>query len=413
MSGKPKNRGWNLAFASLITLEASFVFYMHKGSLPNPVNEAGLFLSSLLIGLLVLVRYYGKKVVPISESKSWLRKECFLPIGILSLGFLLFIFVCARLFQEMPVDPKWSDIIPTIQVAVERLLHGERVYATIYMHSHTLPLTYLPMQWLPFTLAGWLQFDFRWIAVGIFCIACYVMVWRVAVQSALHALFITALLLLCGWMMMVNDSGPVTTTVELMVAGYYMLLITGLGGKNAWLCGIAISLCLLSRYSLALWLPLWAMATFISGERKFLFRASIVIGASVILIYVVPFLSRDWSYWWQGYQYYSKAAVGEWSHLDQNGIPFQLNHGIGFARIFFEKLASKNVAEKILVLQRVQVLALLFSVAIMGLWYWRKHNMISLRPFLLGSFKIYLSLFFAFIQVPHADRCCCVYCSVC
>ncbi|MBS1614655.1 MAG: hypothetical protein JST06_00895 [Bacteroidetes bacterium] len=401
MKGAHRKHSWNLLFALLIVLEECFVLYLHKGSLPNAVNELGLFASSMLIGVLVLIRYYGRSLILIRDTQRVRFKTALFPEAVLIIGFLFFVWACADLFREQPVDLKWSDIIPTIQVAVERFLHGERVYTTIFLHSHTLPLTYLPMQWLPYTLAGYLHVDFRWIAVSICFIGCGGIVWRSAAHSARYASYVAGLLLLCGWMMMKNDSGPVTSTVELMVVGYYMLLVAGLSGKNAWLCGAGIALCLLSRYSLVLWLPLWAFALFISGERTFLFRATLLSILAVLLIYILPFLSKDWSTWWQSYQYYTRAALGEWSHPGQNGIPFQLDHGIGFARLFYQNLPSLSLAERIQVLQRAQVIVLLSSNILMGIWYWKKRSKMLLRPFLLGSFKIYLSLFFAFIQVPY------------
>jgi len=38
---------------------------------------------------------------------------------------------------------------------------------------------------------------------------------------------------------------------------------------------------------------------------------------------------------------------------------------------------------------------------LMGVWYWYNRKKIDLRIFLIASFKIYLTFFLAFIQIPY------------
>ena len=56
-----------------------------------------------------------------------------------------------------------SDIIPQIIVLTKRLLSGQQPYSTIHFSGYDLYPTYLPLQWLPYTLADWTYIDYRWI----------------------------------------------------------------------------------------------------------------------------------------------------------------------------------------------------------------------------------------------------------
>ena len=191
-------------------------------------------------------------------------------------------------------------------------------------------------------------------------------------------------------------------TVEIMVAGYYIAFIAGLGGKNAVLKGLMIAICLMSRYSLVLWLPLWVAVEFISGNRKQLGISLLVIFLFIVGIYGIPFLSHDPGIFLRGYKYYSQAAMGEWQHLDDQQHPYHLYGGHGFAWLFYSKLSQYSLPDRLKSLQKVHFLLSFGSVVVMGIWYWFNRKKVNYKLFLLGSFKIYLSIFLAFIQVPYA-----------
>lgn len=396
-----KSRYWDVAITVFILLEMAFMVYFRKDMLNNTVNEFGFFLSSFAIGIIVLKKYYGKplmypaKALPVDSLKR------FWPI-LLSAVILLgvFIFSLLPVFQKTPATIKYSDVIPTIHLAVERFLSGQTVYTTITEFGYSLPLTYLPMQWLPYIAAAALKIDFRWVAVGIFFLSSLVILYRCFRVSKRIAWLLLLLLGYTCWMLVEYDQGILTMTVELMVAGYYMLLVAGLSGKNPWIRGAVIALCLLSRYSLLLWLPLWAFVEFFGNNRKDFFRSCLTVGLLVLGIYVIPFLSKDWTSFAQGYHYYTKAAKSAWHDSDGQNIPFVLDLGLGFAREFFVHLKNLAVDQRLFILQKTHIVVCLGACLIMGIWYWRNRTEIPARIFLLGSFKIYLAFFLAFIQVP-------------
>ncbi len=381
----------------LILLEAAFLLWLSK-LLPHTVSEVCNALCSLLIGGVVIWKYWGKRPEYHPEPNfSRTQLERFGPAIVLTIGIIAFIPFAAQAFREIPIG-QGSDIILTIRAAVRRLLAGETVYSTIYEWGYPLPLTYLPMQWLPFTISEALRFDYRWVAGGIFYLAALLMVWRCSRISISRGFVVTILTLYFGWMILNHDTGILNMTVEIMVAGYYMLLIMGIGGKNPWLRGAAIALCLLSRYSLVLWLPLWAFIEWMYVDRKGFYRSATMIAALVLLIYIIPFLSKDWSAFGEGYAYYTQAAIGEW---DDEGMPQHLDRGIGFARWFYLGFSGRTLPERLHILQQVHFWICLGSSVLMGAAYARWRRRLHPRIFLLASFKIYLSLFLAFIQVPY------------
>jgi hypothetical protein len=326
---------WTAVIAVLIILETSFILFFRTREYPRVWNEIGLFLTSLTIGAAVMIRYWGRDVVyrPVIRERNLMLR--IIPTAGLLAGMLVFAALASRLFRYTAIDPAISDIIPLVRVAVQRMLNGEQVYRTVTDWGE-LPVTYLPLVWLPYSLAEVAGFDYRWIAVAIFCMAALTAVVRSNRISGKYGIIVAAMMLFSGWMILQHEPGILTMTIELMIAGYYMFFIMSMGARGPWIKGFAIGLCLLSRYSLVLWLPLWAFVELVAGNRKEWLRTSGVILIMVVLIYVVPFLSKDWTAFGTGYQHYTKAAVGEWNHLNIEGKPAHLYLGIGFARWYYE-----------------------------------------------------------------------------
>ncbi len=398
-----KMHRWDVLIALLIFLEIAFMLFFRTREYPRVLNELAVFFISLSIGVAIILKYKGREVVyatsPAQKGGSKLRM---ISIAALMAGMAVFLAIAKTAFAHTPIDPAISDIIPMIQVAVRRLLAGEQVYHQPITLWGNLPVTYLPAHWLPYTLAEMLHFDYRWIAVAMLCIAAFTMLLRSSKVSGPHGMMVCSLLLFNGWMILQHEQGIITTTVEAMIAAYYMFLIMGISGRNPWLRGVAISLCLLSRYSLVLWLPLWAFIEWTDNSRKDFFRSVAVIVLIVACIYVVPFLLSDPGAFMRAYHYYTSAAEGEWRRLNPEGNPAHLYLGLGFARWFYEYLPAYSIPDRIHMLQRVHLLVSAGSTLALGAWYWRKRNILHPRIFAMASFKIYLTLFLNFIQVPYA-----------
>jgi hypothetical protein len=186
-----------------------------------------------------------------------------------------------------------------------------------------------------------------------------------------------------------------------MVAGYYMLLICSLNSTNAVFRGLMIGICLLSRYSLLLWLPLATAVVWWSEPRKQFWQTVVTVIFFTAALYIIPFLSKDWGSFYRGYKYYDSSALGEWQHINPStGKPFHLFAGHGIAYKFYS-LSNIPIGQRLKWLQKAHLICSLGITLISGIWYWFNRKHIHHRIFLMGSFKLYLAVFLFFIQVPY------------
>jgi hypothetical protein len=388
-------------FLLLLICAENYILFFYSINLGQQWLNAGCyFLSSLLFGFTLLGKFHNKEVTYMltkPQAKTWV------PILILTVAFLTLIaFADQYVFQKYSINAKQSDVIPTIQILTKRWLEGTFVYQPIEDFGYHLPVTYMPLQWIVYTPASYFGFDFRWIAFIIWAAGSFWLITRAAHQpNRMFCFFIPMLLFGVYSLTLYKALHVVSTTVEMMVAGYYIILIITLNQKNAVLLGIGFALCLLSRFSLVLWLPLWAWVMWLSNSRKSMFITMGTTAVLVLLIYILPFLSKNWNAFFDGYNYYSKAAIGEWQSLNFNIMkPQQLNMGVGIA-FWFAEHYPHHPELGLKLLQRTQLIVCLLTVVGLGIWYWRKRDTIHQRIFLLASFKIYLSIFLFFIQVPY------------
>lgn len=303
---------------------------------------------------------------------------------------------------NFPIDPKFSDVIPALKIYVRRFLANEPVYVPFSDFGWEIFPNYLPMQWLPFVAAHWLNIDYRLMAsivLVIGFIGYWVLVARFSCSPSelvLKALLPIAVIL----SLLRTDPSTFGFTIEVLIFGYYFILATGIFTKSPLLRAIGIVLCILSRFSFVFWLPLYFLILYFDeNRRRALITAALVI-LGIILIYVIPFLSKDWMIFIKAQQMYSGAAVGEWEHMNDQQQPMHLYNGIGMA-VYFHKFLDWELAERIRLLRNTMIVVSILTVLLSGWIYYRFRNRIDYRIFLLISLKLYLSVFYAFMQVPY------------
>jgi len=391
---------WNILLLLLICAENYILFFYSVNLGQQWLNAGCYFLSSLLFGFSLIGKFHKRQTesfLATSKLKTWL------PIALLTIAFLILIVIVDRqVFRDIPASIKYSDVIPTIQILTQRLLQGLTVYQPIEDFGYHLPVTYMPLQWIVYTPAAYFGFDYRWITLCIWAAGSFWLITRAAqLPNRMYRYLIPILLFGVYGLTLLKAMHVVSTTVEMMVAGYYIMLMITLNQKNAVLLGFGFALCLLSRFSLVLWLPLWAWVMWISKSRREMFITMGTTGVFVLLIYIIPFLSKNWNAFFDGYHYYSIAALGEWHSINYNIMKSQqLNMGVGIA-FWFAEHYHHNPELGLKLLQRTQLILCLLTVVWSGYWYWRNRHNIHQRVFLLASFKIYLSVFLFFIQVPY------------
>lgn len=340
---------------------------------------------------------------PVQGWEKWL-------LGIVAAtGLGLCIFHFNREIRVIPIDIRLSDILPTIQVMNQRLLDGQYPYALITSFGYDLSPTYLPMMWLPFFPAAVFHFDERWMAFAVWAIATVWMIRRAHVWglSSEAKWLITALPFFHFILIEEGTDATFGNTFEIMIAGFYMLFALQLDKIRTYLAGspikkgallaFFISLCLLSRYSFLLWLPLCFFIVWFENRKLALSTAAWVLGF-VMMIFVVPFLLKDPMIYINGLKYYSVAALSGWSQQG-NGGP--LYEGMGIAGIFRDKWGGE-MADRLAALQRWQLVASLSAVGLCAALWWRNRARLQHLPlFLLGSLKFYFAFFYGFIQMPY------------
>ncbi len=400
---KNKEHICNALLLILIIFENLFLYiFFRNGLLSQGKNAIGLFLSSLLFGIVLIYKFYDG-TASVAEVKHHSNKLLQYSVIILfSVRLVILGFQYNSFFQTHPIAFFNSDILPQIQIISKRFLAGAFPYSIINDFGFAQHVTYLPLFWLPFTTAEMLHIDYRWISFGVWCIAAlWLCVRSSRIPSAALRIFIPVLLLASYYILFTQNNTIMEATVEVLIAGYYMMFITSLTLRNGILQGTIISICLLSRYSLVLWLPLYCFVLFVLQSRKRLYAAIGTILVLILVVYIIPFLSKDWTTLYSGYKYYDDGTLFEWTHLNKDHKPLQLFAGTGYAYYFYTRFANLEVIDRIRLLQKVHAISCVMITVILTTWFWFNRKRINDKIFLLSSFKIYLAIFLFLIQIPY------------
>ncbi|WBA41309.1 hypothetical protein [Hymenobacter canadensis] len=310
-----------------------------------------------------------------------------------------------EIIEQYPVDVKMSDVLPSIEVYLRRLQNGEPVYALITEFGYDLSPTYLPMMWLPYLLPDALNVDYRWLGLWVLGLGALLYAYRLAATRPSFYGGVAKLLLplLLFWPLLGHDTHILGLSIETMIIGYYFILAAGVLSQSTLLRAVGLVLCLLSRFSLLFWVPfyLWLIYRHEGPKRAFWLAALVALG--ILGIYILPFLSADWSAFMKGQGAYTAAAVAEWqNNLNEQGHPAQLFRGIGLASLFYT-YAPGDFATRINLLRLVHMVLSVGSVAAVAAWYWLTRARLTLdyRHLALLALKLNLTFFYAFIQVPY------------
>jgi hypothetical protein len=260
------------------------------------------FASGIAIAGLLL--YFPAIRLPSPGRKPWqspINQRRLVITGLIALALYSW---CLYWFDEMPIDISNADMLPIIKVMGERFIAGQHghIYDPIPAIWHGALPIYLPAMWLPYVPALAMGIDMRWIAIAglLFSFGTFVFLYRPSGEMPQAALpsagrshqtrgsFFLGVLafLLFWWIVADNTAGVVSVSEEGVVIGYYILLVLALLSGKPWLTGIAISLCMLSRYALVGWIP--AYLIYLALERRW--RQLSIITLTGILCFTLLFL---------------------------------------------------------------------------------------------------------------------------
>ncbi|MCB0510650.1 MAG: hypothetical protein KDC82_07775, partial [Bacteroidetes bacterium] len=318
----------------------------------------------------------------------------------------VFFILFSKSIKNFPIDAAFSDVVPTLKYYCTRLLHGEYVYAPINYSTWTVIPNYLTFQWLPFVVAEFFHFDYRFIALIAYYLVLLVWVFYLVKNSKeTPAVLVLKLLLPVIFLYSFYDRVPSVYgfSVELLIASYYLFLAFGLIRKHTLVLILALGLCLFSRFSLLFWLPVLAMFLYLHYSFKYFLRLFFGVFLVGFFSYVLPFMTQDPWVFFKGMQYYGDAAIGEWvlkAYQNTGEYPDHLGKGIGYA-VYFYDFYPGSLEEKLLACRMTHlILSLLIGLALCIVFYWKKGVWKS--PFyLLLALKLYFIIFYSFIHVPY------------
>jgi hypothetical protein len=396
-----------LFFWSIGLLLELYLVTFGRNKLGIWLGPIGLLLTGLLIGILPLFflkeRLLEDAISPkINKKFNW---KLALAVGV---GCLLVIFILLpNILFRFPIDPLQSDIIPTLlDLYIHRFIQGIPVYTEGLCNGVPCTPNYLPLHWLPFLISYYLNFDPRILGLIFLTLAISISYGRILINSVpvkyLWLLGLTGPLWLFLWMKFQSEAFGHTT--ESMITAWYIILGLGIWINTVSSGIIGTLFTLLSRYSVAFWLPVFGIGKMIS-DRKYFYYWIMGVLIGLMGIYVIPFLilEDDLGAFLRGFSSYPIAAMGEWKGQAWQAAgdpPWQLFRGSGFAAWFYTLVPGDLVTKFTICRYTHLSISLGGALLAFGIWY-RNRNRIPHGILWVYSLKVYLTIFYAFMIVPY------------
>lgn len=235
--------------------------------------------------------------------------------------FLVSLGALQHIWEMYPEPGKISDVLPQLQGQAELYFSGQTPYQRIETVPHKPYPVYLPLHWGPFQLANWTGMDQRWpgiimltLSVGI---ACFLMALRYPNADKRYLLPATALFAIPLWAFIKWAKMDLGVSSEGIVAAWYLLLAVGLAVRHLPLITVGIIGGVLSRYTFLFWLPLFALLMWLYQPRKYSFLIWGSVGASVLLLFVLPFLVKDPTILESMKNHYGECTYRSWVNPDE------------------------------------------------------------------------------------------------
>lgn len=381
-----------------------FINYYDKENSSIVYLVVGLFIS-----ILPLIKVKAAETIDI-PGKAY---RAALTLGMLGISFYLY-KEAKPLFANIPIDYRLADMLPILKIMCERFMQGEEVYAIIPQIWDGMQPIYLPALWMPLIPATYFDFDVRWTSVLLFLAGLVLIVStrkgekrkveggrgkreEATSDFPLHnppfpKVPFTSLLILVPIYILVHDMIKFegrffAMTEESMVVFYYLLLAYAISKEKTILTGVALSLCMLSRYSLAIWAIMYVVYVFFFVKRsKAIAIGGIAGGLSIVLMVVSQGMgSLDVFLGLQ--ENYINAIINEKEKFEP-----MINISLGMAKFFvYENLAT---------LHQLFMVSAFLVPALSLLLFARFKAKINADFFALCSLKLTLVVFYNLLVMP-------------
>ena len=210
----------------------------------------------LMIGILPLFLVRNRQFI---KPNSMDLKRA-IPLSIMAISAIVYAFNLLKpLYDKVIIRVSDSDIIPQIQRFCKEMVAGRFPYTPFDDFGYRMSPTYLPTQWLPYLPIEFVKIDPRYISSGILAFVFFIFSTKI-IKNGLS--FFNAILLMAMPIFLIScvidhDSNIWSVTVEQLIMAYYLLLGISLTTTSRAFQITAIVLCLMSRFSLLFWLPLF------------------------------------------------------------------------------------------------------------------------------------------------------------
>ena len=403
-------RAWRPTRASLWQAGAYAAFWVQLSLFTSIRGHFGSYWSPVLLGLagglLSLFALLSFRDQPLPQAAPALVARRLPWAGLLLLlGGVWVLSYQAPIIVGTPINVYASDVIPILQNYVARFRSGEVVYRYLTNLPYPLFPNHLPWQWLPYVLPDAWGLDYRWWGLGLLLLPGFG-AWQVVLarRAGSWPEFLLKAVLPAFVLVRIIRHDPIifAHVMEPTIIAYYCLLAASVLSRSVLVQAVALILCLLSRYSVVFWVPLFLLLLWREEGRRHALRVGLLVAAGILGCYVIPFLSHDWTIFTHALSEYRLATLGEWTkNLNSEGHPYHVFNGVGMAAWFYT-YAPGDISQKITLLQRVHVVLSAGTVLGFGVLYWRWRRRIHYRHLALVALQAYLLVFYLFIQIPYA-----------
>ena len=190
----------------------------------------------------------------------------------------------------------------------------------------------------------------------------------------------------------------ITNSIELLIAGYYILLCLSLFLSSIMYRTLGLVFTILSRFSVILWAPFYLIILFIEENKWNSVRIAIIVVLSVLIFYVLPFVTHNPKIFNLGQKNRTESTLKVWQS-ESESTP-NISTGIGFAS-FFYKFHPGTVKERMLALKRLHISMTVICILFLFIVYILLQGLIDYKFFLILSLKIYFTIFYNFYHIPY------------
>ncbi len=298
-------------------------------------------------------------------------------------------------FAVVPIDYHLADMLPRIKIYVTRFLNGQYVYDDVKeIWGGNLP-PYFPATWEPFIPSVIWNFDMRWTPVVAF-IGAVIAMLMLAKRGADRITNALVLFLLVSLFFLFNyhachETEFWTMSYEGLIGAYYIALCLAIIAWNPYLIGLAISLCLLSRFALAFWVPVFILFAWWKESFQFAAKITAVTAALVLGLFIIPFVIGHTDVFLKTLGQYQviSQSFWRWNNIDNGGY-----NQVGLYKFFN--------SSQILLIRKIQLVTTLLAPVVFIALAVKRFDFNRKKKIIvgLGSLKFTLLFFFNFIEMP-------------